>query len=223
MIDFVNNLGSNVLLSVIISFIGGIISSFSPCMLSTVPLIIGYMNIDNNEKRKNNLGYSIVFSLGMIVMFILLGIVSTLFGKSLKIFGGFWYILLGIVLVLVSLQLFNVFSINKACRRPILKKSLSGAFFLGLLGGFFESPCSTPILIAILTLIAKTSNIFYGIILMLFYSIGHCAIIIIAGISADLVKKIAINEKYTKVNNVFKVVFGVICLIFALYLFYLGF
>jgi len=40
----VNLMGNNVFLALLISFLGGIISSFSPCVLSSLPLIIGYVN-----------------------------------------------------------------------------------------------------------------------------------------------------------------------------------
>lgn len=224
MSNFIFTIDNNLVISLLVSFIGGIISSFSPCTISTIPLIIGYLNIDSTKgKKKSNVIYSISFSIGIVIVFVILGIVSTVLGKNFRMFGRLWYIFLGIVLMLVSLKLFNVFSVNKSCKRPVFKKGVIGAFFLGIVGGFFESPCSTPILIAILAFISQTQNILYGILLMIFYSIGHCIIILIAGISVDTITKFTNNDKYFKFNKIIKIIFGLICVVFSMYLFYLGF
>ncbi len=49
----VSLMGNNVLLALLISFLGGIISSFSPCILSSLPLIIGYVNKYGRDDKKN--------------------------------------------------------------------------------------------------------------------------------------------------------------------------
>lgn len=229
--DFIENLGvilsQNIYIGFIVALIAGFVSSFSPCTLSTLPLIIGYVSV-NNEKdnKKKGLIYSLFFCLGIIITFTILGIVSVVVGEKLRVFGSLWYIILAVILTLVSLQLFGVFKIkNKEniCKRPKLKRGILGAFFLGILGGIFDSPCSTPALLAILAFASSQGNIIIGALLMIVYSLGHCVIMIIAGTSVDMINKIAGSAKYKKIGNILKIVFGILILFLALYLFYIAF
>ena len=226
MVNFSNMINDNYVISCIIAFVGGILSSFSPCMISTLPLIIAYISFDNNEKKSrfHNIIVSSYFSLGIIITFILFGVLSVILGNKLRLFGNWYYLILAVILLISALNLFGIFSNkNNVCKRPKLKKNLLGAFLLGIIGGIFDSPCSTPILVSILTIVATKSNIIYGIILMMLYSIGHCIIIIMAGMSADFIQKITYNQKYIKISGMIKIIIGVILLIISLYLFYLGF
>lgn len=222
--DFSNIINTNIIISVIISLIGGFVSSFSPCSLSTLPIIIGYTSRKDDTNIGKNYLYSIFFSIGLTFTFVIIGIITTLFNIKLKIFGSFWYLILAIILVLVTLNLLDVFkTYNNSCKRPRLKKSFFGAFILGILGGFFDSPCSTPILIVILTFISQSNNILYGIILMIAYSIGHSVVIILAGSSSDLIQKLSNSTKYLRLGKILRYIFAVLSFILSLYLFYLAF
>ncbi|MEG1008676.1 MAG: cytochrome c biogenesis protein CcdA [Clostridia bacterium] len=151
---------------------------------------------------------------------------SVVVGEKLKVFGSFWYLILAVILLYVTLQLFGVITHkhnHDHCHKPVLKKGPLGAFFLGILGGIFDSPCSTPALAVIVTYISTQGNIWLGALLMLVYSIGHSVIIVIAGTSLELVNKLSESEKYLKIGKVLKVIFGIITLILALYLLYIVF
>ena len=212
----------NVLIGLFISLIGGFLASFSPCSLSTLPLIIGY--VTKEKDSKNSLKYSIIFSIGITVTFITLGIISVLIEKRISIYGNVINLILAIILVLVSLNLFGVIgSKTKACKVPNKSKSLFKAFTLGILGGLIDSPCTAPILIAILTFVAAQDNLLIGILFMLFYSIGHSCVIILAGTSVGMIEKISQNEKYIKIGNALKIIFGILTLMLALYFLYLFF
>ena len=75
-IAWLNNLlTTNYILSFVIIFIAGIVSSFSPCTLSVLPLIIGYVSNKDN-KNNSSLKYSIFFSLGIIITYTIIGVIS---------------------------------------------------------------------------------------------------------------------------------------------------
>ncbi|MDD3303503.1 MAG: cytochrome c biogenesis protein CcdA [Clostridia bacterium] len=228
MIELLNNFSSvintNIFLAIAIALIGGFLSSFSPCTLSTLPIIIGYTTSNDENKKGKNYLYSIFFAIGLTITFVVIGIATTLLNIQLKLFGTWWYLILAIILVIVTLNLLGIFGKNnKTCKRPKLKKNFLGAFLLGIVGGFFDSPCSTPILIIILTFIAQSSNLLFGIILMIAYSIGHSVVIILAGSSADFITKLSESEKYAKLGKVARYVFALFSFALALYLFYLAF
>jgi cytochrome c biogenesis protein CcdA len=100
---------------------------------------------------------------------------------------------------------------------------LAGAFVLGILGGVLSSPCATPVLAAILAFVAGQGNIALGVGLLAVYSIGHCALLLVAGTSVGFVQKLAASPGTEKWGNIFKISFGILILILAFYLFYTGF
>lgn len=214
---------SNIVIGILVSLLGGFLASFSPCSLSTLPLVLGY--VSKTKDNKNTLKYSIILSLGMTITFVILGIIFSILGKRIMIYGKWINIILGIILILVTLNLFGVIG-NKeknVCKVPKPKKNMLGAFFTGILGGFISSPCTAPILIAILTFASVQENLLTGILYMLAYSIGSSVIIILAGASLGFVQKLSKSEKYAKAGKIFKIIFGIMTLMLALYLFYEGF
>ena len=89
--------------------------------------------------------------------------------------------------------------------------------------GIFSSPCSTPVLIALLAIVAGEGNLIWGILLMLLYSIGHSALVMVAGTSIGFVQKINNSEKYKKAAVILKIVMGAAILLIGFYMFWLAF
>ncbi|MCR1933091.1 cytochrome c biogenesis CcdA family protein [Clostridium tepidum] len=219
----INLMGDSVFLALLISFLGGIISSFSPCVLSSIPLIIGYVNKYGKDNKKTAFKYSLFFSLGIVVTFTTLGIVSSLIGRIFTSGGKLWYLLLGSIMLFVGLQIIGVIEPkNKSCKVPKRKKGILGAFFLGILGGVLSSPCSTPVLIAILAFVGSKGNILLGFLMLFLYSVGHCFVIILSGISLSFAESLSQSSKANKVNNLLKIILGINILAIGLYLIYLG-
>lgn len=223
-LNFSSFLSNNIWFAIITAFLAGIVSSFSPCILSTIPLIIGYVGGYAKKDSKLAYKYSLIFCIGIIVTFTLLGAASALLGKLFTGAGRWWYIVLGAIMLIIGLQLIGVIEFgNNACKMPNKRKGLVGAFFLGILGGILSSPCSTPILAAILAFVASRGNILLGIVMLLLYSIGHCVLIFMAGTSIGLVEAISSSSKTQRVGRVLKIVLAIIIFIAGFYLLYLGF
>jgi cytochrome c biogenesis protein CcdA len=166
-----------------------------------------------------------VFAAGMSVTFTVLGTAASLLGRLMQGTGSWWYILLGVLMFLMALQIWGIFdfipstyAISKSSKRGFL-----GAFLAGVLGGFFSSPCATPVLIVLLAIVAKEGSLFVGVLLLLLYSIGHSVLVLIAGTSVGFVQKVLANERYGIVTKGFKMAMGIIILLIAFYMFYLGF
>ncbi len=128
-------------------------------------------------------------------------------------------------MVLMALQTWGIFEIipSSYLISKNTKKGFAGAFIAGILGGIFSSPCSTPVLIALLAIVAGKGSIVWGILLLLLYSIGHGILAIIAGTSIGLVHKLSSSEKYGKASTVLKIVMGTLILLIGFYMFYRGF
>jgi len=214
----------NIWLAFVMSLVAGLISSFSPCVLSSIPLVIGYVGGYAGNDRKRAFKYSLYFCIGLAITFTVLGAASALLGRLMTGAGKWWYIILGAIMLAVGLQMLGMFNIMpQTCNMPNKRKGVIGAFFLGILGGVLSSPCATPVLAAILAFVAGQGNIVLGVALLAVYAVGHCALILIAGTSVGFVQKLAASPNTEKIGKVLKFVFGILVILLALYLFYIGF
>lgn len=217
-LEILNN--SSFLLGMIICFIGGFIASFSPCSISSISIIIGYLS--QNKEKKNSFKYSVLFALGTVIAFVILGIISVAIGNRVVFLQKNASLVLAILLIGVSLILFGVFDKEKtSCKIPHRSKNLFTAFLLGIMGALISSPCTAPILIAILSYAGLSGNLVAGIFYMISYSIGSIVIILIAGLSASCIQKLSINENFNKIGKIFKILLGIIALAIGLYYLYL--
>ena len=208
------------LLSPLIAFLMGVLTSISPCSLSSLPLVIAYVSQTTTETKKGFL-YSLLFALGTAITFSLLGLIAISLGKVMRGAGSWWYILLGILMVLLALQSWNVISgvpsanlLQKNQRRGYL-----GALIAGFLMGLFSSPCATPMLISLLAFITLSESTFYSMLLIFFFSLGHGVLSVIAGTSSTFIRRI----RNTRISRYASYIIGTLILILGLYMFYLGF
>lgn len=214
-------IGENLWLAPLLSLFAGVLSSLAPCSLSSVPLVVFYVGAGDGGVKRNFL-YSAAFALGMAVTFTALGIAASAAGRLMGGSSPVWYVMLGLLMVMMALQMWGIFDfipsvslISKNRRRGIL-----GAFAAGVLGGVFSSPCATPVLIALLTLVAGKGSFAWGLLLMLLYSLGHGALVIAAGTSMGLVQKLSAGGKAVEVV---KIAVGLLILSTGLYMFWLAF
>ena len=207
------------------ALLAGILTSFTPCSLSGVPLVIGYVGGSGSRNTKRAFGYSVIFASGTAVTFLILGLIASSAGKLMGTSSPVWYGFLGVLMILMALQTWGVIRLIPSAN--LLSKSRKrgriGAFIAGILAGIFASPCSTPVLIALLGMIAGKGNPAWGILLMLLYSLGHSTLVIIAGTSVGFVQKISGKSTYGKVGTVMTVVMGGLILLVGFFMFWLAF
>lgn len=209
----------------LLALIAGVLTSFTPCSLSSIPLVIGYVGGTGAKDIKKALWLSVTFALGSAVTFTALGVVASTAGKLIGSSASWWYIILGVLMVLMALQTWGIFEIipSSYLLTKNKKRGFTGAFIAGILGGVFSSPCSTPVLIALLAIVAGKGSLAWGIFLLLLYSIGHGLLAVVAGTSVSFVQKLSKSEQYGKLSTVLKMVMGIVILLIGFYMFYLGF
>jgi cytochrome c biogenesis protein CcdA len=215
----------SVWLAPVLALVAGILTSFTPCALSGIPLVVGYVGGTGQRDPKKAFRLSVTFAAGAAVTFTVLGVIASVFGRLMGTAAAWWYILLGVLMVLMALQTWGIFEIipSSYLISKNTKKGFAGAFIAGILGGIFSSPCSTPVLIALLAIVAGKGSILWGILLLLLYSIGHGILAVIAGTSIGFVQKLSASEKYGKASFVLKIIMGALILLIGFYMFYLGF
>ncbi len=208
-----------------LALIAGVLTAFTPCALSSIPLVIGYVGGVGGDEPRTAFRLSLVFALGMTVTFAALGTAASLLGRLFQGSGSWWYILLGILMVLMALQTWGLFDFipsTHAVNRN-KKRGYTGAFLSGILGGFFSSPCATPVLIVLLAFVANEGSLFLGVLMLLVYAAGHSVLVLAAGTSVGFVQKISLNNAYGTLSTVLKIGMGAMILLLAFYMFYLGF
>jgi cytochrome c-type biogenesis protein len=218
-------ISQNMWLAPLIALLAGVLTSVTPCSLSTVPLVIGYVGgIGNNDARRA-FRLSLTFAVGMAVTFTALGTIASLLGRLMGTASKWWYIALGALMLLMALQTWEVYNFipSTYLTSKSTKKGYIGALIAGILGGVFSSPCATPVLVVLLGIVARSGNTAWGIILLLLYSVGHSVLVLVAGTSVGFVKKLTASGKYGTFSKVLKYLMGGAILLIAFYMFYLGF
>ena len=147
----------------VLSLVAGVVTSFTPCSLSAVPMILAYVGAASDSKRKA-LRLSLTMALGMAVTFAVFGSVASAIGHVMHGMGHWWHVLLGVLMVVMALQIWGVIHLlpehehgddckdhdHCECHSPrklIRGTGYKGAFLTGALGGVFASHCATPCLL----------------------------------------------------------------------------
>ena len=189
-----------------ISFLEGIITFVSPCMLPMLPIYISYFAGGQNNK-KTTLMNSLGFVLGFTIVFVLLGAFAGTFGKLLinyskwvNIFAG------GIVLVfgLNYLGVFNLSFLKNSSRMEYAPKN--PGFITTLLFGIIFSigwtPCVGAFLGSALMMAASSQDSLKGILMLVSFSLGLGIPFVISALLLDRLKGVFefIKRNYKIVN-----------------------
>ncbi len=215
----------NLWLAPMFAALAGIISSVSPCSLSSIPLIIGYVGGVGQQNTKRAFGLSFAFALGSAFTYTLLGIIAAYAGRLIGNSNPYLYLILGFIMLLMALQILSIIDVlpSAGFTSKSNLKGYAGAVLAGILGGFLASPCATPVLIVLLGILAKGGNALWGAFLMLCYSLGSGVLIVIAGTFVGYIQKIISDERYGKFSRLIKTISGIIILLISFYMLYLGF
>jgi cytochrome c biogenesis protein CcdA len=211
-------------LAFLLSFLAGLASSFSPCVLAAVPLVIAYVGGYSEGSRWKAALFSGLFVLGLSTTFTLLGAFAAQIG-SLLLFAGNWLQLgfAGLALFM-GLHLLNLLPMNwnilPQRNLNIRAKGAIGALLLGLFTGVLSSPCATPVLAVILAYVSTEGDVVYGAFLLFAYAIGHCALIFVAGLSIGITEAILSSKLMQGMSLAIKKASGLLLVLISLYILY---
>lgn len=208
------------------ALVAGLASSASPCTVAAVPLVVGYVGGYADGSRRRAFLYSVAFVFGLALAFTGLGLAIALAGAMLLPAGGLWRGVL-IVLALVAgtsllagraLQGMGATHCGADGVTPSHWKGVFGAFATGALSGVVFAPCATPVMVGILALIGNQQDVLFGTLLMFLFSIGHGALLLVAGSSVGLAQRVASSRWAGRVNWLFTRLAGALLVAYALYL-----
>ena len=158
-----------------------------------IPLMMAFVGAyQGTSGARKAFSFSLLFVVGLTITFTLLGLVAAVMGRLLGDVGRFWPYLVAAVCFIMGLHLMGIWNFDLPLPQAWKPKQAGpwGAFLLGLLFGVVSTPCATPILAVLLVYIASKGNLAYGGLLLFLYALGHCALILIAGTSMGLAKRL---------------------------------
>lgn len=203
------------------AFLGGLISSISPCSLSMLPLIIGYIGGYSDEKPLKTLLQMIVFVIGSGIVFAIIGAICALTGKMF-IGNPYFALIVASIVMIMGLKILGFLEFDLP---PIIKEIPKNEFnndflyplILGAVFALIGTPCSTPILASIMAFASISAKISSAVIMLFLFSIGQGLILILAGF---ITSKIKTSEKFYRLSEKIMKFSGILLILVSLYIFY---
>lgn len=204
----------------IVTFLEGIASFISPCVLPMLPIYISYFTGQEYDKKYKALINSIGFVIGFSIVFVLLGVLASSIGSFIVRYQDVIKIVFGIVIIIFGLNMMETIKIpflNKALKPNIKKKEFNfiSSMLFGILFSIGWTPCVGAFLGSALMMASTEGQIIKGSILLLCYSIGLGIPFILSSILIEKLKKIFswIKEHYKLINTIsglFLIIIGTI-------------
>ncbi|MDO8870945.1 MAG: cytochrome c biogenesis CcdA family protein [Methanobacteriaceae archaeon] len=195
------------------SFLAGIASVLSPCVLPVIPVLIGYTLA---ERRKTEI---LAFVMGLFLIFTITIVLTILFTAAINYYLHYFRIIASIILIvmgimiIVNKNLFKFSHVSDSNRRGVF-----GSFLWGILTSLAWAPCYGTYLIALITFSISTGNAFYSALNLLLYTAGFSISILVLG----LLVSSANIEKLAKKANLIRKMSGILITWAGIYMIWLA-
>ena len=178
------------------SFVAGLLSFLSPCVLPLVPSYLTFvtgMSLEDLEKgvdRRATFVHSVLFVSGFSSIFIVLGAAASFLGQFFQYWDDWIVRVGGVVIILLGLHLMGVFRLAPLLRERRVHLADKPAGYIGSVGvgiafGAGWTPCIGPTLGAILTLGLSQDTMWAGVGLLTVYSLGLAVPFLLASLALD--------------------------------------
>lgn len=219
-----NTIQGSPLIAILGSFLWGVLSILlSPCHLASIPLIVGFISGQETTSTKQAFWLALLFSLGILLTIAIIGIITGLMGRMLGDIGKYGNYIVAVIFFIVGLYLLEIITLpflNAPSQPAIKKRGLLASFILGLVFGIALGPCTFAYMAPMLAItfsIART-QLFYGVLLLLIYGIGHCSVIVAAGTFTEIIEHYLHWSEKSKGIMIVKKICGVLVIFGGIYL-----
>lgn len=201
---------SNPVLLLPLAFAGGLLASVSPCILALLPVNLSYIGTLKIDSRRDAVVKATMFVLGSVTILSLLGLVSSFAGALMIDYRGYINVAVGLVMALMGFWLAGILHLPLASIP--FKSPPAGPYGVGLTFALVSSPCTSPVLFAVLAAAAATGSQLMGALTMVSYALGYTALIFLASLFTGLVKGsrriLAHSEAMSRIGSVILVIAG---------------
>ena len=202
-------------------FGAGFLTSLSPCIYPMIPISLGYFGHQVEDGRKLNV---ILFFIGQVLTFTTLGVVAASLGEVFGFSSQDPKVQIGVGLLLILFgvaSLFNFVPVFLKKANALRFERFKGRFFfpvmLGIGSALLASPCTTPVLGAVLATLSVSSHILMGILYMFFYALGATLIFLVVGLGMVTVGKLPKSGNWMKGVHRFSAILLSLAGLFFLY------
>lgn len=182
----------------LISFLAGIASVLSPCVLPVIPLVIGYTLV---ERKKTEI---LAFVIGLFLIFTITIVLTMVFTAAINYYLHYFRIIASLILIVLGIMIIANKNLFKLSVTPDSnRRGVIGSFMWGLLTSLAWAPCYGSYLIALITFSISTGNTVYSALNLILYTAGFSLSILVLGLlvssvnieklagKADIIRKIS--------------------------------
>ena len=192
----------------VISFLEGIITFISPCLLPMLPIYISYFAGGGERTTGKTLKGALGFVTGFTVVFVAMGALAGTLGSFLRQYQTAVNIVSGLIVVFFGLNFLGVFKLNLFRGGHKEVRSDDMGFFSALVFGMIFSvgwtPCVGAFLGSALMLASQQGHVVEGMLMLLAYSLGLGIPFIFSAVLIDYLKTAFnwIKKNYRIINTV---------------------
>jgi cytochrome c-type biogenesis protein len=196
----------------------------SPCHLASIPLIVGFIDQQGQMTTRRAFTISLLFSLGILITIGVIGGITAAAGRMLGDIGQWGNYFVAVIFFVVGLYLLGAITLPmpNAAQPGMKSKGMLAAFVLGLVFGVALGPCTFAYMAPMLgvTFRLASTNLLYGILLLVLYGVGHCGVIVLAGTFTEVVQRYLNWNEKSKGALLLKKVCGILVLLGGFWLLY---
>lgn len=199
-----------------ISFLEGVITFISPCLLPMLPIYISYFAGGGERRIKKTLAGACGFVLGFTAVFVALGALAGTAGSFFKEYQTAVNIVSGVIVIIFGLNFLGLFKLNifKGSKRKVKTENMGffSAVVFGIIFSVGWTPCVGAFLGSALMLAAQRGRVFEGVLMLLAYSAGLGVPFILSAVLIDYLKSAFdfIKRHYKVINTVCGIILVVI-------------
>ena len=219
-----HSMQSSLIVALTASLLWGMLSILlSPCHLASIPLIVAFIGEQGKMSTKRAFWLATSFSLGILTTIAIIGLITGLLGRMLGDIGSYGNYIVAVIFFIIGLHLLEVIPLpflGKTNRPSFQKKGILAAFGLGFIFGIALGPCTFAYMAPMLGIVftVSTTRLYYGVLLLLFYGIGHCSVIIFAGTFTEIIQNYLNWNESSRGVLVVKKICGVLIILGGMYL-----
>ncbi|MBQ7845818.1 MAG: sulfite exporter TauE/SafE family protein [Clostridia bacterium] len=191
-----------------ISFLEGIITFISPCLLPMIPIYVSYFAGGGQRDWRRSLKCALGFVLGFTVVFMLLGALAGTLGSFLTRYQTAVNLVMGLIVIFFGLHFLGIIRVNlfRGSQRQVDTSNLGfvSSMVFGMVFSIGWTPCVGAFLGSALALASQQGSVVVGVVMLLCYSLGLGIPFIISALLIDRLKGAfnAIKRHYDVINKV---------------------
>jgi thiol:disulfide interchange protein DsbD len=205
LVDVSSALNGQRLGAIALVFLGGLLTSLTPCVYPLIPVTVSIFGASKAQKRSQALAVTAAYVLGLSSVFAALGVAAAKGGQAFGSLLGRPEVALGLAVLLIALasSMFGAFSLELPPRIASKLSSVggggvAGAFLMGGVSGFIAAPCTGPVLTGLLTFVASSQNTLLGALLLFVYALGMGLPFVAIGVFAVRLPKAGVWMEWVK-------------------------